>query len=238
MRVAINNCKSLKQNYPCPAAEMYSQSHQFRGQQKYFEKGYDDWYIVSSKYGIIHHTDVIEPYDMIIGVSGNNMKNRDKIESWDKDVIAKVNQQLLDMVDRGLKIDYHTSNKYYKPLSAEVRSKINHIKQPAFPAHAIGNRYTEYTELLDTKSLDEVNKMIGEGSKKVAETPLTYYHPIHGEFFGTSAQLARIYKINNGGAYKLYCDWRGTKMCGGWVKDKTLLDKLYQLDSKQWRFKK
>ena len=55
MIVAITNCRSMKQDYTCSAEEMYSKSYVFRAQKDFFNLAYDEYYILSSYYGVIPH---------------------------------------------------------------------------------------------------------------------------------------------------------------------------------------
>ena len=59
-KLAIINCKSKKQNYKCVAEEMYNISFQFRHQTDFIKEYYDDYLILSSKYGLISPNKVID----------------------------------------------------------------------------------------------------------------------------------------------------------------------------------
>ena len=50
MKVAITNCRSMKQTYPCSAEEMYSKSYVFRAQKDLFNLAYDRYLILSSQH--------------------------------------------------------------------------------------------------------------------------------------------------------------------------------------------
>jgi hypothetical protein len=65
MKIAILGCKGVKQNYTCPAEEMYNKSYIFSKQLEIIKKNYDKYYILSSKYGLITPDTIIEPYDLI-----------------------------------------------------------------------------------------------------------------------------------------------------------------------------
>ena len=236
-RIAIISCKSKKQDYTCSADEMYSPSILYRVQKEYIQKGgYDKFFILSSKYGIIPPEQIIEPYN--IQLKDYNPTANKPISLLPLETKKLINQQLSDMIGRGYTIDLHFSNTYYKYIDTDIKNKVNHIKQPPFLTNGQMGRYRDLIPLLNSKPLDEVNKMISGKINKPPEQPQTYYHLIHGEFFGTSAQLSKTYKIDSGNCYKLHCGYRGTVMTVGWVRDKTLLDKLYQTDSGQWRLKK
>lgn len=61
----VVTCSKQKKTYSCPAKEMYSDSYLFRLLSKYCEKNYDEYVILSSKYGCIKPNKVIEPYENI-----------------------------------------------------------------------------------------------------------------------------------------------------------------------------
>ena len=65
MTIAILGCKGLKQDYTCPAEEMYMKSYIFSKQLEIIKKNYDKYYILSSKYGLITPHTIIEPYNLI-----------------------------------------------------------------------------------------------------------------------------------------------------------------------------
>ena len=236
-RIAIVSCKSRKQDYVCSANEMYSPSHLYKAQREFFIKGYDDYYIISSKYGIIHHSQIIEPYDITLGAHSNNMTKNQNIECWSVEKLEFINKQLEWMINKEWKIDFHVSKVYYSPLSNDIKTKVNYIKQPR-GVNNVKPIYEAATTLLDNKSLDECLKFISE--KKVAkyhESSKWFYHPNYEPFFGKSLELATIYSeyLNKGGIYRvsvgIFTHHRG------WVIDESLLDKLYQTDSGQWRIK-
>ena len=239
MRIGIIGCKATKQNYACSVDEMYSKSPAYRAQSEFCKKAYDDYYIISYQVGIKHHTDIIEPYGLCLGRSSPNMASKHKIiDKLDPENVEMVNKQLAEMINKGWEIDYHTSRKYYNPLSKEIRDIINYIKQPRGVGAAIP-KYIEATKMLDTVPLKECLEFISQRPNKEPEQDQWWYHPNHKPFFGTSGKIATKFKfegINGGNAYNV--GLKLTPQHKGWVIDESLLDKLYQTDSGQWRIKR
>jgi len=239
-RIAIISCKRRKQDYTCSADEMYSPSPGYRSQKEFLIKGYDDYYIISSEYGIIHHSQIIEPYDRAIKIGWNNPAKDIYIGGYKEGLLEQIENQLQWMKSKGWEIDFHTSKTYFDPLLPETKQKLNYIKQPQ-GAGAIIPRYEEATNMLDTKPLEECLKSIGRKSEKPVESKRWWYHQDYEPFYGTSGELWGNYKkqgIEFDGANLRKVPMGGYKHSTGWVIDKYLLDKLYQTNSGQWRIKK
>jgi len=238
-RIAIVSCKSTKQDYTCSADEMYSVSPIYRIQREFFIKGYDDWYIMSSKYGIIHHTQIIEPYNNTVGVLSTYQKPENVIQGWDSSVINNIEKQLNWMVKhKSWEVDLHISMSYYKPLPKHIKEMCKHIRQPMGPGTPL-KRYAEANNLLNTLPLDKILTHIPKRPNKQPEQNQWWYHPNYKKFFGTSGNLAIQYKkdgIQAGNAYNVGLG--KVSQHKGWVTDKSFLDKLYQTDSGQWRLKR
>ena len=241
MRIGIIGCKATKQNYACSVDEMYSKSPTYRAQSEFCKKAYDDYYVVSFITGVKHHTDIIEPYDApSLGRFGPNMSSKHKIvDKPYPENVEMVNKQLAEMINKGWKIDYHTSQKPYSFIDKEIRDIINYIKQP-MGAGASVPKYIEATKMLDTIPLKECLKFIPKRNPQPAEEEQWFHHPNLPSFFGTSGKLARKYKrelpLNTGGLFRVAIgQFEHHK---GWVIDKSLLDKLHQTDSGQWQIKR
>jgi len=88
-RIALISCTSLKENYDCPALELYSKSPTFRLAYAYAEIVADDIYILSAKYGLVSKDKVLAPYnDTLLD------KSEDEKKDWSKNVL----EQLKDKV--------------------------------------------------------------------------------------------------------------------------------------------
>lgn len=237
-RIAIISCKSKKQDYTCSADELYSPSPIYRAQKAYCIKGYDDYYIVSSEYGIIHPTQIVKPYNRAIKVSWVNPSDHHFIGGYKEGMIDLIHNQIKWMKDQGWSIDFHTSKTYFDPLSKETQQMLNYIKQPVGPG-AIQQKYEGAYTLLDEESLKKCNEFISLKSDKPKEAKKWFYHPLHEPHYGTSGTMLTAYKeqeLNSGAMYKVSLGQ--SPQSRGWVIDESLLPLLYQTDSGQWRLKK
>lgn len=88
-RIALISCTSLKEDYDCPAYELYSKSPTFRLAYAYAEVVADDIYILSAKYGLISKDKVLAPYnDTLLD------KSEDEKKDWSKKVLAQLNDKV------------------------------------------------------------------------------------------------------------------------------------------------
>ena len=105
-KFALISCTKLKKDYPCLAQEMYSESQLFKKAVQYInQQEYDDWFILSAKYGILNKETLIEPYDITL----NNMKAEHR-KKWAKEVylqLIKINP---------VQIDFYAGKKYREYL--------------------------------------------------------------------------------------------------------------------------
>lgn len=105
-KIALISCTKLKKDFPCPAGEMYQESQLFKKASQYIsQQDYDDWFILSAKYGFLSKDKVIEPYDLTL----NNMKSIQRKE-WAKEVFEK----LIKMNPQ--QIDFYAGKKYREYL--------------------------------------------------------------------------------------------------------------------------
>jgi hypothetical protein len=231
-KVAIINCKAKKQNYKCPAEEMYDISFQFRHQVDFIKEYYDDYFILSSKYGLISPKKIIEPYETTLA-KGARLKSVDRLEGdklnkW----VSKVKKQFDWLKENYNQIDLHISNAYLDPIKDVLDDKTKHIKQPVNPG-LVKNRYIE---ALDTyKKTGNVNlNSIGELRKsKDPEIERWWYHKNYEPFFGYARHLCKKYPIvDEGNATRVS---RGLNFqTQGWVIEKEYLNQLEEKNGK-WR---
>lgn len=239
MRIAVISCKKQKQKHACEADEMYSKSFVYRAQRNFIKLSYDQYLILSSKYGLIKSDKIIEPYDISLYKNptinfDNTITVQDVVGFWNN--VEKKLEKLLDM---GFEIDFHTSNDYFQPLSKEIKKRINHVKQPK----AFGLTQTIY---------NEAEKMFGEGNNldtclehitkkresKYNEQPKYFYHPEFGEHYGKTSDLHRKYPndTDEGTLYQLSTS--RVKQHKGWVIDKNLLPLIEKTEKGGWRLRK
>lgn len=235
--IAIINCKSKKQKYQCSAEEMYNVSFQFRAQTEFIKQYYDDYAILSNKYGIIYPTTIIEPYNTSLA-KGSRLKichtmSDIEIKEWSK-IVSKQLSIISDTYD---KIDLHISNQYLNPIKSILKNpKFTHIKQPVNPG-LVKNRYNEVLEILNNKGNVDLNS-IGERRKSTnPEISREWYHNELGVFTGFARHLSKSYPDVDEGNASMVSKGRNIHT-RGWVIKESLLDKLYKTNSGQWRVKK
>ncbi|QGQ44750.1 DUF6884 domain-containing protein [Metabacillus sediminilitoris] len=115
MKIALVSCTKLKADYPCSAREMYQESTLFKKAVKYLEqKDYDEWFVLSAKYGLLKQHDVIEPYDLTL----NNMRASER-KSWSELVIKQIDSLQLNITN----IDFYAGVKYREYLISVFEQK-------------------------------------------------------------------------------------------------------------------
>ena len=132
MKICLISCTKDKQNYTCPAKEMYLPSLRFRLSYDYAKNiiKADGIFILSAKYGLLSENDIIETYDKTL----NNMPRAKQIE-WSNNIIQALKIQFnLDTTE----FIILAGNNYYKDL-------IKHMKNYRLPlkgmALGVGNSY-------------------------------------------------------------------------------------------------
>lgn len=88
MRIAILSCTKAKQNYPCPAKELYSKSIYFQKAYRYAKASCDKIYILSPKYNLVEEDQLLEPYEMSL----KDMTLEEKA-AWSKRVFLQLSQR-------------------------------------------------------------------------------------------------------------------------------------------------
>lgn len=74
--IVIAQCTEKKRDKPCKAKEMYMPSDLFKAQKRYWEAYADLAYILSGKYGLIHPSKEIKPYDQHISDHGERWNDQ------------------------------------------------------------------------------------------------------------------------------------------------------------------
>lgn len=136
MRVALISCTKLKASYPCTAREMYQESTLFKKAVNFIEQqDYDDWYVLSAKYGLLRQEDIIQPYDLTL----NNMKVAER-RKWSKMVIKQLEDLQLDITN----FDFYAGAKYREYLIPALTQK-GHACNVPLEGKAIGEQLSYYT---------------------------------------------------------------------------------------------
>ncbi|TCS96555.1 hypothetical protein EDD58_101189 [Hazenella coriacea] len=88
---------------------MYQKSILFSKAVKYIEqKDYDNWYILSAKYGLLSKEQIITPYNLTL----NNMKLPER-KAWAEQVLWQVQEQIQKKITQ---IDFYAGINYRKYL--------------------------------------------------------------------------------------------------------------------------
>ncbi len=235
--LAIVNCKSLKQLYSCPAEEMYEKSAQFRAQRDLFKVAYSEYRILSAKYGLIKPTDIIEPYDLSI-----YSKNKQRLNVFEGVVDKKkwAKEILNGLENLSYKeIHFHISNAYWSPLEKEgikdLPIRCIHIHQQVNPGLVI-LRYKEALEKLKLTGILDFSILTEHRESKDPELAKTWYHPVHGKFFGFARDISKNFGVDEGNLCRV--SRLITKQTRGWVVNPSYLPRLiHNEDKDSWRIK-
>jgi cytoplasmic iron level regulating protein YaaA (DUF328/UPF0246 family) len=115
MKIALVSCTKQKANYACTVKEMYRESMLFKKAVKFIEQqNYDDWYVLSAKYGLLRKQDVIKPYDLTL----NYMKACER-KVWSESVLKQLVNLQLDIEQ----IDFYSGVKYREYLIPVLEDK-------------------------------------------------------------------------------------------------------------------
>jgi hypothetical protein len=230
----------MKQDYICPAEEMYSKSYVFRSQKDLFNVAYDKYLILSSQHGLILPSKVIEPYESIHLPKVSRVKiqgdwSQDKLDNWVNSVVLKVNQ-ILKIADR---IDFYVTNPYWQLVKNNFKGdiRVRHIKQQR--NNPVGFR--KYNEAVENYklgvSLEECIIHVSTLDKGTPEHKKWFYHLHEEPFFGKCHHLAKKYEWADEGALHRVSLGKNPHH-KGWVIKEELLGELYRTKSGQWRVNK
>ena len=93
-RIAVINCGSKKKDQACPAREMYEGGSLFRKMREYVEQTYDQYYILSGKYGLMEPDEIIEPYEDVVFFVQKIFRERAKKEGRILKAVSKADQTI------------------------------------------------------------------------------------------------------------------------------------------------
>jgi cytoplasmic iron level regulating protein YaaA (DUF328/UPF0246 family) len=136
LKIALVSCTKLKANYPCTSREMYQESTLFKKAVKFIEqRDYNEWYVLSAKYGLLRQRDVIEPYDLTL----NNMKAAER-KTWSELVLRQVQNMQLDITE----IDFYAGEKYRQYLIPALK-QMGIVCNVPLQGKGIGQQLSFYT---------------------------------------------------------------------------------------------
>ena len=198
--IAILNCTKKKQTYSCSAKEMYSANYNFIDKLNFIEKHYNEYYIMSVKYGIITPDTIIEPYNLTL--------SRDKVQLGSEITYPTKEhlQWLKDNVNTfignnlGKQIYFHTPQLYSNLI--KDKDLVRLVKQERTASNT-----TKYRKALEMDNLDNAIEYMNKFNliPKVKETEKWFTHPELGEFYGKSYELFKMYegRFDKGGLYQV-----------------------------------
>lgn len=115
MKIALVSCTKVRANYPCSTRKMYQESTLFKKEIEFIEqRGYDDWFVLSAKYGLLKQHDVIKPYDLTL----NHMKSSER-KIWAETVLKQIENLKLNLSQ----VDFYGGVKYREYLIPSLKQK-------------------------------------------------------------------------------------------------------------------
>lgn len=121
IRVAFVGCTKTKHDTAMPARELFSKSGFFQLMRTYVEThDYDAWFILSTRYGLVAPSEVIEPYELALSAK--------ELIKWSKGVA----KQIAELVARQAwapekcHFDFFVSYKTAKVLVPLVREELGY----------------------------------------------------------------------------------------------------------------
>lgn len=89
VKIALIGCTSRKQDYACPAIEMYTKSNYFNLKLDYCKKiNIDKIFILSAKYGLLEPDTIIQPYNLHL-----KSTSKDYRLNWSENVLKDLKQK-------------------------------------------------------------------------------------------------------------------------------------------------
>lgn len=104
MRVGLVGCVKQKAGQTCAAEDLYI-SRLFQGRRAYVRSSCDCWLILSAKYGLVHPSDVIAPYDETLTTAP-----RDARRAWSARVLTALVAELGHL--EGVTFEIHAGSTY------------------------------------------------------------------------------------------------------------------------------
>lgn len=136
--IFIINCSKEKFNYQVKAADMYC-SERFNLSKKIVESNNYEWYILSSKYGLLKPDKIIEPYD-------SNIDDLTKTEK--EEYVAKVIKQFSDFnISNKKRIVFLCDSQYVDDICKVLERNNFKIISPF--SHLKPVMWVQYLKLLD-----------------------------------------------------------------------------------------
>lgn len=115
MKIALISCSKNKLKGIHKACDLYN-SQLFNFQKKYAIKNFDDYYILSAKYGLLKKNDIIKSYNLTL----NNF-NQKQLKLWAYRVFLEIEKKI------SLKNEFYflCGIKYRKYLIKKIKDNFN-----------------------------------------------------------------------------------------------------------------
>ena len=124
-RVAFVGCTKRKRDGECMAGEMYDPSTLFSLCKQYIlQSNYDEWLILSAKYGVLEPETMIQTYDKSLYTM-----TRNELRAWESRVGGQVFDRL-KAIDDDIVVDFYCGEIYRKELVKRLRSMNITINEP------------------------------------------------------------------------------------------------------------
>tara|TARA_Y100000593_G_scaffold13994_3_gene26185 strand:+ start:12439 stop:12846 length:408 start_codon:yes stop_codon:yes gene_type:complete len=118
-KIGLISCVSKKQIGNHKAKDLYISSL-FKKSKKFVEKFYDNYYILSAKYGLLDKNEYIDNYNLTL----NNMDHK-KRQLWS----IYVAKQISNKISKQDQLFILAGSKYYKDLLKYIPNKTNIIME-------------------------------------------------------------------------------------------------------------
>ena len=247
MNIIIVNCRSKKHKTikPTPAEDVYSAAYAFIPQKTFAKLAYNDYYIISTKYGLINFTEPIEYYDKVLFTTGkghNKLKTKgdwtkEEKNAWINQIKSKINELLED--ENVERIDLHLTTSYWNVIKDEFENnpRIKFVGQQR-NSPIVKNKYEQAIKLYNGSNLDKCLSLISTIEGEEEEIPKHFYHPEDGEVFGKARDVWKQFPyVDLGGLHRV--SMNRADQHRGWVINKFYLDKLSKKEGhKQYRIQK
>ena len=246
MRAIIVTCRSKKHYFhnPTPAEEVYSAAYAFPPQRDFAKKAYNEYYIISTKYGLINFKTPIEYYDQVVFTQG---KGHNKLKTkgvWDKNEKQKWVEDLKKDINNLLNreeiksVDLHLTTSYWNVIKKEFQHhpKIKFVSQQR-NSPLVKTKYEEALKEYNGENMEKCLSIISTISGEEKEQLKTFYHPEDGEIYGKARDVWKQFPyVDLGGLHRV--SMKRAKQHRGWVINEKYLSQLSkQKGYKSYRLK-
>jgi hypothetical protein len=134
-RIGLVSCGKEKARSACRARDLFVSDY-FRRMRQHVEASCDDWWILSSRHGLVHPGQVLEPYEQTL--SGASQQER---RAW----AARVFDQIRAAVPEpgAVVFEVHAGADYTRELVPRLRAAGYHVENP-LAGRPIGERMRWY----------------------------------------------------------------------------------------------